>query len=210
MACTVISIVLASRLLRLENDEFFKVFNNPSNETVAVARTILNGCLEAGIKLKSKISPGLFGGWKKSDIASDVTKISQLSENIAGSKDLEIVGDTQAIALSDETRKIGLNGLESVSDMLNSKDANDVCFVVTANGHTTVFFSIENDSDKQRYFVSIDSFPKTLFEGKFELHDNFDSLIQSLILKWGSKTQMVDVTTIRLHQNPDLTPSAGF
>lgn len=203
MACTVIARVFAARILRIENDEFFSsLINGDVNNT----KQLLNSCIEAGIDLKTRISPGLFGGWIKSDYHADSIEIDKLSQNFAGTHDLITVGDTRSIAISFEALDNGFPSLldlgnEYFSENSEHKNSDDFCFIATTHGHTIIFFSKLNNDDKKRYFISIDSFSHmSLDGGELKMYDNANSLMTSLLHKWGNGTiPTVDITITRLN-----------
>jgi hypothetical protein len=208
MACTAISRVLAARVLRMNDHEFFDLFSVKEDSNHDLAVTTLESCLEAGVQLKKCISPGIFGGIKKSAYENDAKIIKELSENIAGVKDVIQVENTQPIGTSfkniDELGGSIQELYKKFYGICATNIPDKLCFIATANNHTTIFFSKTNPANEQRYFISIDSFAN-LTNGELQIYENFDSLAYSLIAKWENTTdEVADITVV--HLKPEFSP----
>lgn len=193
-SCTSISLATAARLLRMDTEEFFNTFN-PDMKTFKEkqnANDVLTGCVLAGYDLNTAISGSYFDVVSRKDVTDVMSKISNLEDNIGGIKELSLLDERQIrIHDSEQAKEIFPANLkdfrnELMSDTTKSKPEN-ICFIATAAGHTTAFFSRKDKNGKEFFFVS--DARNTLLGGKLEVFNSFDSAYERMLEKWKSHKQ---------------------
>lgn len=193
-SCTSISLITAARLLRMEKDEFFNTFN-PNMKTSKEkqnANDVLTGCVLAGYDLNAAISGSYLDVVSRKDITDVMSKIDRLEKNIGGIKELALLEGCQVRIHDSEFAKEAFPmTLKDFREALIADTAKPkpegICFIATAAGHTTAFFSRKDKAGKEFFFVS--DARDTLFGGKLEVFNNFDTAYARMLEKWKSHNQ---------------------
>lgn len=202
VACMSISIAMVSRLLRMDNEEFFQTFHptkKPDETTMKLVIETLSGCVQTGVDLNKKISTGFFNIFSRKAAEQVETGIKGLASNFGGVQDLVRI-ERDPVRIKDNASYPSLE--EFQKKLLTENEAkveqDDMAMVATATGHTTSIFSKTNNEGKRYYFL-IDS-ANSFWSGKLEVHDNFSSAAESLTQKWheNKKSEYAEITVYAL------------
>ena len=221
--CTSVTIAIAARLLRMDDEEFFNTFPpertaENKKKTQENINLILSGCVQTGRDLNEKISKKNAGFFKslqnivtKKSLKEVVTGASNLDDNFGGVQDILFL-DTYGVSLknnSDNARfypnSLDVFNEEAFKENKEKFNLNwsDFFFVATAGGHTTGFFT-RKDKLGNEYFYLTDSLD-SLTNGKLEIHDSWQSVMGSLLNKWENE-EVADISLLAMKSKLTINP----
>jgi len=208
-----ILMAMASQLLRMPNDDFFKKFKaaeKPTAEEKKWVNQTLSQCVEDGIKLHQMVSnqtkTGLFSLSAKYQ-AKSVEEIQRalpklLQQEVGGVSDLvPLQKSCTPVRVKEELS--ALTSLDSyftefALDMMDILKQDEVCFIATSATRNTAFFSRIDEEGKKFYYL-IDA-AGSFSSGKIEVYDNLKTLMGSLLNQWGKdKEGYVDIMAYTLN-----------